>query len=132
MALMIARIQQGKMTVASAGMPPLLIHRAATGQVEEIVLKGMPLGAHAGFPYAEKETSLYPDDTVLMMSDGFSELFNHKRELIGPARVKELFAETADQSPNVIIDHLTNEGDKWRNGEPVHDDITFVVLKAKG
>jgi serine phosphatase RsbU (regulator of sigma subunit) len=132
MALMIARIQQGKMTVASAGMPPLLIHRAATGQVGEIVLKGMPLGAHAGFPYAEKETSLYPDDTVLMMSDGFSELFNHKRELIGPARVKELFAETADQSPNVIIDHLTNEGDKWRNGEPVHDDITFVVLKAKG
>jgi serine phosphatase RsbU (regulator of sigma subunit) len=132
MALMIARVQPGKMTVASAGMPPLLIYRAATGSIEDIVLKGMPLGAHAGFPYVEKETALHPNDTVLMMSDGFSELFNQERKLIGSPRVKELFAETADQSPNVIIDHLTNEGDKWRNGEPVHDDITFVVLKVTG
>ncbi|MGB6121316.1 MAG: SpoIIE family protein phosphatase, partial [Bacteroidota bacterium] len=132
MALMIARVQPGKMTVASAGMPPMLIHRAATGSIEDIVLKGMPLGAHTGFPYVEKETALHPNDTVLMMSDGFSELFNQEREMIGSSRVKELFAETADQSPNVIIDHLTNEGDKWRNGEPVHDDITFVVLKVTG
>ncbi len=132
MALMIARIHQGKMTVASAGMPPILIWRAATNSIEDIVLKGMPLGAHAGFPYAERETLLEPNDAVLMMSDGFSELFNHQRELIGTARVKELFKETADQSPNVIIDHLTNEGEKWRNGEPVHDDITFVVLKVTG
>ena len=44
MAMTIAKINNGKMTISSAGMPPVLIYRAQTKKVEEIILKGMPLG----------------------------------------------------------------------------------------
>ncbi|MCK5572217.1 MAG: SpoIIE family protein phosphatase [Bacteroidetes bacterium] len=131
MALMLAKIQPGTMTIASAGMPPVLIHRRSSESVEKIVIKGMPLGAHAGFPYEQKETALSPGDTILFMSDGFLELFNHQKELLGAQRVEKLFAETADQSPHIIIDHLNRTGEEWCNGEPPHDDITFVVVKVK-
>ncbi|HSL84309.1 MAG TPA: HAMP domain-containing protein, partial [Thermoanaerobaculia bacterium] len=53
-----------RMTVASAGMPPVLIHRRATGRVEEVVLAGMPLGG-LDPSYTERELLLAPGDTVL-------------------------------------------------------------------
>ncbi|MGH7599615.1 MAG: SpoIIE family protein phosphatase, partial [bacterium] len=44
MTLLLARINGPRLSICGAGMPPVLIHRAAMQQVEEIDLKGMPLG----------------------------------------------------------------------------------------
>ncbi len=130
MALMIARIHRTRMTVASAGMPPMFIYRHADRRAERVVLKGMPLGAHAGFPYAEWETTLAPGDTVLMMSDGFPELFNDHQECFDYQRVQPLFEEIAHETPDEIIAHLKTAGETWMNGNHQNDDITFVVLKV--
>ncbi|MDH3252103.1 MAG: SpoIIE family protein phosphatase, partial [Ignavibacteria bacterium] len=130
MALMVARIHHNRMIVASAGMPPMYIFRSADRRVERVVLKGMPLGAHVGFPYAEWETTLAPGDTVLMMSDGFPELFNDHDECLDYQRVQPLFEEIADRTPNEIIAHLKTAGETWMNGNHQNDDITFVVLKV--
>ena len=51
MALVIARLRGHTLELAGAGMPPALVYRAATQQVEQIPLKGMPLGGPAEFPY---------------------------------------------------------------------------------
>jgi serine phosphatase RsbU (regulator of sigma subunit) len=131
MGMMIATVAKDRMTVASAGMPPLLIYRRDSRSVEEVVLKGMPLGAHVGFPYTQKETTLTPGDTILLMSDGLSELFNQREEALEYPRVKELFKEAVEESPDAIIAHLTGAGETWSNGRPHNDDITFVVLKVK-
>jgi len=131
MGMMIANIGRERMTFASAGMPPLLIYRKSSGFVEEAILKGMPLGAHVGFPYEQKETALSPGDIILLMSDGLSELFNQSEEALEYVRVKELFQEAAETSPDEIIPHLTAAGERWSNGRPHNDDITFVVLKVK-
>ena len=58
MALTIARVRGGTVTLSAAGMPAALLYRASTGEVEEIVLKGMPLGAFADFKYEEREVTL--------------------------------------------------------------------------
>ena len=131
MGMMIANIAKDRMTVASAGMPPLLIYRKDSRSVEEVVLKGMPLGAHVGFPYMQKETALAPGDTILLMSDGLSELFNQQEETLEYSRVKELFKEAVEISPDAIIAYLTGAAERWSNGSPHNDDITFVVLKVK-
>jgi hypothetical protein len=78
MAMLIAKIKAHNMTVGGAGMPPLLIHRSATQKVEEIVIKGMPLGSVSAFPYQKQELILSPGDTVVLMSDGFPERFNER------------------------------------------------------
>ena len=131
MGMTLAQFHDHKMVTSAAGMPPILIYRAATKSVEEVVLKGMPLGGHLQFPYQHKEVSLDAGDTILLMTDGLEELFNDKREMLDYPRVKEIFKEAADRSADEIVAHLFKAGERWSNGRPQDDDITFVVLKVK-
>lgn len=131
MALTLVKISGDKVVIAAAGMPPAMVFRKKSSRVEEIVVKGMPLGAHSGFAYTEKETTLKPGDTLLLMSDGFPELFNENNELLDSDRVKSLFLEGVDRSPDRLIAHLLNAGEEWRKSRPQEDDMTFVVVRMK-
>lgn len=132
MAMMLARFKDQKMMASVAGMPPIYIYRNATQSVEEMIVKGMPLGGPAAVPYDTVETSLAAGDTVLLMSDGFPELFNDRDEMLDYARVKELFQQTAHRSPDEIVAHLMIAGRNWQTGRAQNDDITLVVLKVSG
>ena len=68
-------------------MPPLFIYRKNTNKVEEIMLKGMPLGAIKNFPYEIRKTEISAGDTLLLFSDGLPELKNENEELFGYNRV---------------------------------------------
>jgi serine phosphatase RsbU (regulator of sigma subunit) len=131
MALALVKIKDHHLIAASAGMPPILIYRAATKSVEELALTGMPLGGFMEFPYQEKATNLNADDAIILMSDGFPEMFNDQRETLDYPRAKEIFAEVGQRSPQEIIDHLTRAGEAWAQGRPQDDDVTFVVIKLK-
>jgi serine phosphatase RsbU (regulator of sigma subunit) len=131
MAMTLAKIKDHKMITAAAGMPPTLIYRAATRGVEEVALKGMPLGGFSQFPYQQQEIDLHGGDTIVLMSDGFPERFNDKGEILDYPRAKEIFAEVGDQAPQKIIDHFTRASEAWAKGQPQEDDVTFVVLKVK-
>lgn len=88
MALTIAKFENQNLQIAAAGMPFPLIYRSATGKVEAVELKGMPLGGFVNFPYKEKKLHLKKGDTVLLMSDGFEEMFNPQNEMLGDEEVK--------------------------------------------
>lgn len=129
MGLTVVRIKDNHMVVSSAGMPPILIFREAEQKVEALVIKGPPLGGFSGFSYTQKETTLMPGDTLLLMSDGFPELFNEKDEMLSYARAKRIFKEVPKGTPDEIIAHLNVAAEKWRNHRAQEDDITFVVIK---
>jgi serine phosphatase RsbU (regulator of sigma subunit) len=131
MALMLVRFRDHKMVTSSAGMPPILIHRGQEKQTEEIIIKGLPLGSSMKFSYQQKNLDLNKGDTILLMSDGLAELFNEKKEMFDSLRIKKLFEENAHKPPQEIIDILSEHAEKWRNGNPQNDDITFVVLRVK-
>lgn len=131
MALQMIQLKGERLVICSAGMPPLLLYRAASQTIEKFNLKAMPLGSVANFPYQKREAQIASGDTILLMSDGFTELFNAAGEIFDEEQVQAAFAEVATQSPQQIIKHLVNEGEKWAKGEPPHDDITFVALKVR-
>ncbi|MBN1996300.1 SpoIIE family protein phosphatase [candidate division KSB1 bacterium] len=131
MAMTLARITGHKMILSASGMPPVLVFRDKSGQLEEIIIKGMPLGAFTGFPYQQKSVNLFPGDTLLFMTDGFPELFNDDFEALEFERVRDCFEQNARKAPQAIIDELLALGEKWRKGRPPDDDITFVVVKVK-
>jgi len=129
--MLLMRIKGNTAVLTSAGMPFPLIYRVATQSVEEVILKGMPLGAFTDFPYEQKELTLSAGDTIILMSDGFPEMFNNKQETLDSSRVKEIFQEVGHKSPQEIIDHLSKTGEIWASGKMQDDDVTFVVLKVK-
>jgi serine phosphatase RsbU (regulator of sigma subunit) len=117
------------LTVSVAGMPPALVYRAASGEVEEIAIRGIPLGSVTNYPYKQQEAVISTGDVVVLMSDGLPERFNLRREMLDYAPIKQTFAEIAGQSPQEIIAQLINTGERWADGRPQDDDITFVVIK---
>ena len=119
------------MQISAAGMPPALLYRDKTKAVEEIVLKGMPLGAVQDFPYELREMEIFSGDTILLMSDGLPELFNKDKEMFGYERIMNIYKIAANKNPEEIIEELKNAGSDWTNNKPPDDDITFVEIKVK-
>ena len=131
MSMLLCRIKGGRAFMASAGMPCPFVYRASTGRVEEVQLKGMPLGAFSDFPYEEKTVELSAGDTIVLMSDGLPEMFNESQEMLGSSRVEERLKEIGGKSPQEIINSLAELGERWANGQPQQDDVTLVALRVK-
>jgi serine phosphatase RsbU (regulator of sigma subunit) len=131
MALTLARFDAHRLHLSAAGMPPALVYRQRAGLVEEVALVGTPLGSMADATYDQWSSELAPGDTVLLMTDGFPELLDGTGEPLGYARVRELFAETADERPERITASLAAAAAEWASGDSPNDDITFIVLRAK-
>ena len=119
------------MTVAAAGMPPVLIYRERRREVEEVAVYGLPLGSVAGYHYRQTELTLAEGDVVALMSDGFPERFSHRNEMLGYDRVKEVLAEAAGLGPQEIINRFVAVGEAWAGGRPQDDDVTFVVIRVR-
>ncbi len=130
MSLALARIENGTIDLATAGMPPALLYRAATGEVEEIALEGTPLGGFSNYRFQQWRSAFAPGDTLLMMSDGLPELLDHGSQPLGYPRVASAFQSVAQNTPNEIIEALEDTARDWNDGAPPSDDMTFVVFKS--
>lgn len=128
-AFAIGKLDQHVLELAGAGMPPALVYRENSGNIEQIPLKGLPLGSKALYPYQKTRTTLEPGDCVLLMTDGFPELAGKDRVMIGYEKTIELFSELAHLSPIEMIAKLQEFVNLWLNGIPQNDDITFFAFK---
>jgi len=131
MTMTIAKVKGYQLTLGSAGMPPVLIYRAAQRVVEEVSLNGAPLGSLTTYSYGERSLDLVPGDVVVLMSDGYPERFNGNNEMLDYENAKSILLEIAILPPKEIIDIFVKIGDKWAGGRPQDDDVTFVVLKLR-
>ena len=131
MCMTMLKIQNHKLVMSSAGMPPVYIYRNKHKTIEEHLMEGMPLGTMDNFPYVLKEMELLTGDTILLMSDGFPELQNQESEIFGYKRARNSFEEVAEKEPEHIITYLKEGGSRWVNDRDPDDDVTFVVIKVK-
>jgi serine phosphatase RsbU (regulator of sigma subunit) len=131
MAMTVARLKGNKLTLSAAGMPPLLIIREKGGEVEEVLIKGPPLGGFKTFSYILKEVDVFPGDVIVLMSDGLPELFNKEGEMFSYNRVKQILADAPRDTATTVIDYLCHQADKWRSNIKQEDDISLVAVKIK-
>lgn len=132
MALSLARFEGTHLTLATAGMPPVLVHRATTNTVDELAHGATPLGT-LGSNYEQSTATLHAGDTVLLMTDGFPELMNDDGEQLGYAAASEAFARAA-AAPDAdrVIARLASFAEEWHGDTAPNDDVTFVVVRVKG
>jgi serine phosphatase RsbU (regulator of sigma subunit) len=131
MAMTLVRIDGKRLVASAAGMPPILHYKAQTGVVDEIILKGMPLGAFDNFPYQQIETKLAAGDSILLVTDGLEELFSGTREMLGKERLTALFQSVANRPVEDVATSLKTAAANWRGDQRPGDDITFVVVKVR-
>lgn len=131
MAFNLVRLKEDVVSFSSAGMPPAFLYRSATGESEEIFLKGMPLGAMKNFPYVLHELAMEGGDTLLFLTDGLPEQKNASGEMFDYARVERAFTAGIAGTPDEIIAGLLSAGEEWMTGVSQDDDITLMVIRKK-
>jgi len=130
MALSLGRFEGRRLAIASAGMPPVLVHRREADVVEELALSATPLGT-MGDEYPEATIDLASGDTVLFLTDGFPELMNDAGQQLGYTATSEAFARAAQgTSAADVIETLVEWARRWHGDLPPNDDVTFVVVRV--
>ncbi len=123
--------RQRKLHFAGAGHPPAMVARR--GQ-EPLLLesRSMILGS---FPDAVDVTSglevqLQPDDRVLLYTDGITEAFNPRGEMLGIEGVQEIVRQTSSLPPDKMKEGILDGVAAWREGPPT-DDVSLVLVHVR-
>ena len=132
MAMTVAKINHHQLVLSVAGMPPVLLYRAAEQRVEEIFLKALPLGGVANYRYQQVTYELAAGDCIVLMSDGLPERFNAQNEMLGYEPIQSLLLKVGNKTASDIIAALIQAGDDWAGARAQDDDVTFVIVKVKG
>ena len=91
--------------------------------MEEKIIKGLPLGGIEDFKYVQEKFTVDTGDIILLMTDGFSEIFNPQGETLDLKRIKELFMDNADKEPEQLIQQFNRFGENWSAGRPQNDAV---------
>lgn len=130
MALAIAHISHHEIAFSSAAMPPPFLYRAASGQVEELFLPGLPLGGLADSQYRLGVYDFHQHDVLVLFSDGLPELVggaDGQRD--GYLAVEQTIAESGSKTAGDVLEALVALGDEYRGDAEHEDDITLLVIR---
>jgi serine phosphatase RsbU (regulator of sigma subunit) len=130
MGLTIIKIRGNSVCMASAGMPPAYHYSGAFRRITSITHKGPFLGFGSKSKYEFTTLTLAPGDTLLGLTDGLTELFNTKREMLGDELIEKNLARHGHLSPDDLLNEFVEMGNQWSGGRPNEDDITMVAIKA--
>jgi PAS domain S-box-containing protein len=130
--LAVARIDRDghRMLFAGAGHPPgMVVHPGGAPRLLES--RSMVLGAMSDAVGWDDtlEIALQPRDRVVLYTDGITEVFNARREMLGVEGMRGIVGETAElpfpEMKNGILDRVA----AWRDGAPT-DDVSLVLLEV--
>ncbi len=121
--------RSGKGGYISAGHNTCFLFRAATGELEELLSGGMPLGMFPGASYQLSPLELNPGDTLVIYSDGLTDAENRAGQEMGEESLRELIRTTAPQGAAALESKLLAELDRFTQGAAQTDDITFLLIE---
>jgi phosphoserine phosphatase RsbU/P len=125
-AFLLLNVVSGDLRCVRAGHPSPLLLRAG-GAIERLTSKSPALGLRLDAAYTETEAHLEPGDTLLLFTDGATELFNKQGEEFGEAGLIRLL-ENAAGSP---LDLLRIEKSllEFSNLIRLPDDLTLLSVR---
>lgn len=120
------------LTMVSAGFGYLFHWQNKRHQVEKVKGGGMALGMIEDIRsyLKEKVIDFEPEDSLIVSTDGISDICNEHGERLGVNRLKEWTAEHASQSSaQELFEALSKEITRFAPIQNPQDDLTLMVLK---
>jgi PAS domain S-box-containing protein len=119
------------MVFAGAGHPPAMLARY--GQTPLLLeSRSMILGAlpDAVDPASNLEVELQPDDRIVLYTDGITEVFNSRVEMLGIEGVKEIVRKTSCLPAHEMKQGILDGVAAWREG-PTTDDVSLLLAHVR-
>ena len=114
--------------VSGGHNPGLLL---AAGEVRELMPTGPIVGLVAEASYTSRRVDLAPGSTLLLYTDGVTELMAPSREEFGVERLLAVAREHVESSAKQLLRAIGNEMTAFNRGERFDDDSTAVVVRRK-
>jgi protein phosphatase len=116
------------MIFAGAGHPPAMLARRGQAPLllasRSTILGALPDAVEVT---GSQELQLQPDDRIVLYTDGITEVFNSRREMLDIEGLQEIVRRTSslpvDQMKQTILDEVAC----WRQGPPT-DDVSLIIV----
>jgi serine phosphatase RsbU (regulator of sigma subunit) len=122
---------QRKLHFAGAGHPPAMVARPGR---EPLLLesRSMILGAlpDAVDVTSDLEVHLQPDDRILLYTDGITEAFNPRGEMLGIEGIQEIVRHTSSLPAHEMKQGILDGVAAWRVGPPT-DDVSLMLVHVR-
>lgn len=107
--------------------PPYLVRE--DGRVDHLKSTGLMVGAFDFATWEEAETTLAPDDVLLVYSDGVTEAQNPAFDEFGDDRLKSVLLSNRKAAAAELVARVKDEIKGFAQGMPAADDVTLLALK---
>jgi sigma-B regulation protein RsbU (phosphoserine phosphatase) len=127
-----ARVERSgrRMTFAGAGHPPaMVVQPGAEPRLlgsNSTVLGALP---EAVGPEAAIEVDLAPGDRIFLYTDGITEVFDARGEMLGVAGVRNFVREDSRLPLREMKQSILDKVAAWRDG-PATDDVPLVLAEV--
>ena len=119
-------INASSIQIALAGHLPILHFKQATQSVEEDSVLNFALGFFTGHPYVTAHMVCSPGDILLVITDGFVDVFDKEDHEFGLSRVKQVLVRHCDEPLDRILASLVSAA---RDHGPQQDDQTALLVR---
>lgn len=123
---------EGRVTLASAGHPPVFHWCARSRQIEPLGEGAPPLGTFLDAHYQEVTRPFHPGDLLVFYTDGLLEARNAAGDEYGDERLQRAVVRLAGHaSAREVRDAVLGDLSNFKGDEEQSDDITVVVARMR-
>jgi serine phosphatase RsbU (regulator of sigma subunit) len=114
-------------TYSLAGHPALLRYCSQQRAIVEYASQNLPLGILPEQQFGSDRLECDPGDVILLLTDGFSEVFDVNAAELGMEPIKSAFLKAADRPLSEIFEHLRNVSLSFGKQD---DDQTILLVRC--
>ena len=114
-------------TYSLAGHPALIRYCSQQRAIVEYASQNLPLGILPDQQFATDRLECDPGDVLLLLTDGFSEVFDAKAAELGMEPIKSAFLKAAERPLPEIFEHLRNVSLSFGKQD---DDQTILLVRC--
>lgn len=122
--------ERNQMRYVNAGqIPPYIVKE--DGRLLAPPGGNIPVGMLKSSVYKEGSIQLDPNDLLVCVSDGLTEVKNRKQEFWDEETILSVLRRNAGGDLDTLTEELVRAADAWADGTEQHDDMTLVAVRIR-
>ena len=120
------------LTYVNAGHNPPAVRRKANSAIVWLKPTAPAIGLAEHFHARMESIGFSEGDSLLLYTDGVTEVLNVRNEQFGQERLAELVQQNADRAAPELLQSIRQAVSAFGGNRPLVDDVTMVALKISG
>ena len=128
----VLNIKTGVLDFCNAAHTPTYILKLNGDIIELSQSHGLPLGLYHNKQYSNSKITLEKGDSIILYTDGITELQNENKIHFGNERFVENLRHLIDCEPENMVNRIEKSLDIYRGKAAQNDDIALMCIKYRG